>query len=62
MGSTCLYLVGSADDYCIDTDTGIGSVSVDGTSIKGSSVIGNGINRISIDGGVGNVEISFTNE
>lgn len=62
VGNTHLNLIGMRDDYCIDIDTGIGSISVDGTHVGGSQIIGNGPNRINIDGGVGSIVINYNND
>ena len=62
VGSTYLTLLGSADDYRIDVDTGIGALRVNGNRISGSAVIGNGKSYLNIDGGIGEVEIDFANE
>ena len=62
VGETNINLLGKSEDYTLDIDTGIGSVTLNGTHIKGSTKIGNGSNKLEIDGGVGAININFINE
>ncbi len=59
IGSTDLVLLGTDEDYQIKIDKGIGGVTVEDKQISGSSVYGNGKNKISIEGGIGSIKISF---
>lgn len=59
IGQANLTLLGTQDDYSVKFDKGIGSIKVEGESIKDSTVLGNGINRINIDSGIGEVNIKF---
>ena len=62
VGETNINLIGKMDDYTLDIDTGIGSITLNGTDIKGNTKIGNGQHKLEIDGGVGVVNINFVNE
>ncbi len=59
IGETNLTLIGTKNDYSIDVDKGIGSVTVDGVNTANNSTVGNGQNRVDIDGGIGAINISF---
>jgi len=61
VGAADITLVGTKDDYRIDVDKGLGSITVDGESFSGIGDSGNGNNHIEISGGVGAIEISFGN-
>lgn len=60
IGSTKLELIGSDDDYRIDVSKGLGAVTVDGKSVSDNEVCGNGDCKIKVDGGIGEIRISFT--
>lgn len=59
IGAVDLNLTGSPEDYQIRLDKGIGSATMDGKSLSGGSTVGNGANRIDIDGGIGSISIHF---
>lgn len=59
VGATYLNLVGSLDDYRIELDKGVGAATLEGENLSDGAVRGNGINTIDIDGGVGEIRISF---
>lgn len=59
VGETNLHLLGSRDDYRLDIDKGIGSVTVDGKQVSDGDRIGDGGNKVKIDCGVGRVEVVF---
>ena len=48
------------DDYKIKIDKGIGSATVNNEKVVDSSYYGSGRNIIDIDGGVGNIEVSYS--
>ncbi len=60
IGESYFVLEGSKDDYTLYLEKGIGGIKVDGTSV-GDPKIGDGDTRIDIEGGIGSIEISFTN-
>lgn len=45
--------------YTVEAETGIGEVKIDGERIKGDTIIGDGENIISVEGGIGSVRIDF---
>ena len=59
VGNLDLDLIGTADDYKIRANKGLGNFTVDGKSISDGDVIGSGSNVIDIDCGVGNINVSF---
>lgn len=60
VGQTNLTLTGNKDDYRLDFDKGLGSISVDGQKMSNDSVYGNGQNKVDIDGGVGEIKVNFS--
>ena len=62
VGETNINLIGKMDDYILNIDTGIGSVTFNDTNIKGNTTIGNGQYKLEIEGGVGAINIKFVNE
>ena len=62
VGETNLILLGSKDDYKIELDKGIGEARLDGESMRDDSVYGWGENRIEIDGGIGAINIEFSED
>lgn len=62
VGETNLVLTGTADDYKIELDKGIGEATLDGKKMRDDSVYGAGENFVEIDGGVGELNITFTAE
>lgn len=59
VGKTGITLKGTAADYSIRADKGIGSAELDGEAMQSGKTYGNGASTIDIDGGVGNIEIDF---
>ena len=59
VGETNLTLTGSEKDYQIILDKGVGDAIVNGMSMGDNSTYGNGVNRIEVDGGVGDLNIMF---
>ena len=57
VGESNITLIGSPDDYTLDVDEGIGSITIDRDF--GSDHGGNGQNQVEIEGGIGNANISF---
>ena len=58
-GEMNLFLIGSLDDYEISLDKGVGNALIDGYDMKDNDTYGTGINKIDIDGGIGNINIDF---
>lgn len=59
VGSVQLDLIGDSDMYEIHAEKGIGDVKIDDVSVADNSTIGNGENKINIEGGVGSVDIKL---
>lgn len=59
IGKAKLTLIGNIDDYRIELDKGVGGATLDGEAMSDEGVYGSGQNRISVDGGVGNLRIQF---
>lgn len=62
IGETKLTLLGSREDYKIEIDKGIGEARLAGESMRDDSVYGAGENRIEIDGGIGAINIEFSED
>ncbi|MGN1133508.1 MAG: DUF4097 family beta strand repeat-containing protein [Oscillospiraceae bacterium] len=62
IGETKLTLLGSREDYQIEIDKGIGEAKLQGESMSDDSVYGTGENRIEIDGGIGAINIEFSED
>lgn len=60
VGNLNVSILGNKNDYTIKTDTGIGTMKVDGDKVADNQTVGNGSNFIRLDGGVGTVSINFT--
>lgn len=59
VGESNITLIGTKDDYKLDLEKGLGSVSVDGKSVSGYSSSGNGTRKAEIHGGVGAIHVTF---
>ena len=59
IGEMNLFLVGTLDDYEISLDKGVGNATIDGYNMKDDNTYGTGINKIDVDGGIGNININF---
>lgn len=60
VGETNLTLLGSREDYRIELDKGIGEAKLEDENMNDDSVYGSGVNHIDIDGGVGKLNIEFS--
>ena len=59
VGDANLTILGSKDDYRMDIEKGIGSVTVDGQKVTDFGSSGNGKNFLEIDSGIGAVNLKF---
>lgn len=48
------------ENYTLYLSKGIGTINIDDESVS-NGVIGNGINRVNIDGGIGEIDVNFLN-
>ena len=62
IGETNLVLIGEEDDYKIELDKGIAEAWLAGRKMSDDSVYGAGASFIEIDGGIGELSISFKAE
>ena len=62
VGESNLTLIGSKDDYKVDIEKGLGSISIDGKNVSDFGSSGNGQSHIHIEGGVGAGHIVFQEE
>lgn len=62
VGEINIDLLDSIDNYRIETDKGIGSVTINGDDVRDDRIYGKGDNYIDIDGGVGSITISSKEE
>lgn len=57
VGKLELNLLDNIETYTLNIDKGIGSITLNNKDISNGSIIGNGPNKVSIDGAVGNIII-----
>lgn len=62
IGKTDITLIGTPEDYRVELDKGIGSVTHNGVAVTGASKLGNGPNEVEIDCGVGAVSVIYVEE
>lgn len=59
VGTTIINLTGTASDYQINIDKGLGATTVAGNAVKDGETIGDGKNILEIDGGIGSITVDF---
>lgn len=59
IGSSNITIIGKEEDYQIDLTKGIGSAKINNKSIDSNKSYGNGDNLISINGGIGSINVNF---
>lgn len=59
IGEAGVTLLGTEEDYQVKLDKGIGEATLEGESMRDDSVYGSGDNQIEIDGGIGELHITF---
>lgn len=59
VGETNITLIGNKDDYKLELEKGLGSISVEGKDVSDYGSSGNGANKVEIHGGVGAINIEF---
>lgn len=59
VGHTILNFIGNKNDYEIKIDKGIGKALIDGSEVLDDNTYGSGINKIHVNGGIGNTDINF---
>ena len=59
VGEADITLLGGKESYRVKINKGVGSAEVDGQSASDGETFGNGENLVTIDGGVGSIEVDF---
>lgn len=59
VGQLILNLKGNRNNYKVKTETGLGSLLVDGKKVSDNQVIGDGNSYIKVEAGVGEVRVNF---
>ncbi|MGN1269319.1 MAG: DUF4097 family beta strand repeat-containing protein [Clostridia bacterium] len=59
VGAINIDLLDNVNNYTIDVDKGIGSITLNGKKLEMNRVYGTGENYIDIDGGIGEIKINF---
>ena len=59
IGTINIELLDGLENYTIDVEKGIGSVTLDGKKLDMDRVYGTGENYLDIDGGIGEIKINF---
>lgn len=59
IGKLNLILVGDGSAYTLKTKAGIGELKIDGEKLTGNKTVGNGENYITIENGIGAVDVRF---
>ena len=62
VGESNITLIGEQDDYRLDLEKGLGTITVDGKQVSDPGSSGNGPNSVEINGGVGAVRVTFTHK
>jgi len=62
VGEANITLIGNKDEYKMNIEKGLGSITVDGKVVSDYGSSGNGQNSINIDGGVGAINLMFRDE
>lgn len=60
IGTVNMLFDGGLEDYKFDISKGIGKVTVGENVARDGDVFGTGINKVSVDGGIGEIDIDFT--
>ena len=59
IGNLNVNLLGEKDNYQIKATKGIGKITINDTSVKDDTTFGNGDNYLNLNGGIGNITVSF---
>lgn len=62
IGEVHITLLGVSDDYQLLVNKGLGTVTIDKQEVKNDTIYGNGENKVTVDGGIGNMQIEFKKE
>ena len=59
VGESNITLIGSKEDYRLELEKGLGSISIDGKNVSDYGSSGNGRNKVEINGGIGSINLEF---
>lgn len=59
VGNIELTLLGTEELYTLTTERGIGNLNVNGKNYSGIQTFGNGINKVKLSGGIGNLSVVY---
>lgn len=59
VGEVKIALQGGRDSYTLEINKAIGSIKIDGESLSSSRTIGNGERTVEINGGIGDIDVTF---
>ena len=62
IGETVVGLKSKAEEYSIDVSKGIGSITLNGSSVSDDDTIGSGPRKLDISGGIGAIKITTAEE
>lgn len=62
VGESNITLIGDKDNYRLDLEKGLGTITVDGKQVDGFESSGSGANSVEINGGVGAVRVAFAQQ
>lgn len=62
IGNLNLDIKGNIENYTIKANKGIGNIKIDKKEISEDAVYGSGENEIKIEGGIGNIDVNFSEE
>ncbi|MBQ7356324.1 MAG: DUF4097 family beta strand repeat protein [Clostridia bacterium] len=60
IGEFNLNLIGSSEIYSLGLNKGIGSIRVGGGDVDGGATLGTGENKVTVNGGIGAVNVEFS--
>lgn len=59
IGEVILNLEGGSEIYTIEAEKGIGDIKINNNSVPNETITGSGENKISIDGGIGSIQVNM---
>ncbi|MBQ8321382.1 MAG: DUF4097 family beta strand repeat protein [Clostridia bacterium] len=59
IGEFNLNLIGSSEIYSLELNKGIGNIRVDGADVDNGATVGTGENKVTVNGGIGAVNVNF---
>lgn len=59
VGEIDITLLGNKEDYCLVLEKGIGTIKVNDETVNDKEVIGSGLNKLKIEGGIGSINVNF---